>query len=226
MGADMLSERFAVPRKKIDWQAKNQVAKRLFLQHSLLTSLVMIKLEAACRIVGNIRLIEGNDILEHCPVTTRQKQNPLKWNVCLTHDGVPLSLGIDPDDVFGLGLCGDQGGRGAAYFFLEADRATMPVERSGFERTSIFRKMLAYHESWKQGLHERYFGISRFCVLFVTTSTARIETMIESNRRFNARKGSAQFLFADPSFLKSPTPLSHPILNGTGEALTLTDLIC
>jgi hypothetical protein len=224
-GADMLSERFSIPRKKIDWQVKNQAAKRLFLRHSILTADVTVKLETACRRVGDTRLINGYDILQQCPIATRQKQNPFRWSVRFLHDGSPLSLGIDPDDIFGLEFRGEQQGRGPAFFFLEADRATMPVERSGFERTSIFRKMLAYHESWRQGLHERHFGISRFCVLFVTTSAERIETMIESNRHFNARKGSAQFLFADASILKSPTPLMHPVLNGSGETLTLLDLI-
>ena len=224
-GADLLSERFSIPRRKIDWQAKNQVAKRLFLQHSILTADVTVKLDAACRAAGNARLIEGDDILERCPVATRQKATPFKWNVRFLHNGAPLSLGIDPDDIFGLEFRGEERRHDPAYFFLEADRATMPVERSGFERTSIFRKMLAYHESWKQRLHERHFGISRFCVLFVTTSAERIETMIEANRHFNARKGSAQFLFADKTFLKSAAPLSHPILNGTGEILTLLDLI-
>jgi len=224
-GADLLTERFAVPRRKIDWQAKNQAAKRLFLQHSLLISDVRVKLEAACRRDRNTRLIEGDDLLEQCPFATRQKQNPFRWTVRLLLDGAPLSLGIDPDDIFGLEFRGEQQGRRPAYFFLEADRATMPVQRSGFERTSIFRKMLAYHESWKQRLHERHFGISRFCVLFITTSAERIETMIEANRYFNACKGSAQFLFADHSFLESANPLSHSVLNGTGESLTLLDLI-
>ena len=225
-GADLLAERFAVPRGKIDWQAKNQNVKRLFLQHSLLISDSRVKIEAACRADGNIRIIESESILERSPTATRQKENPFQWNVRCFHEGATLSLGIDPDGVFGLELLGGQGqGRCAAFFFLEADRATMPVKRSGFERTSIFRKMLAYNESWRQRLHEQHFSISRFCVLFLTTSPERIETMIESNRHFNAGKGSAQFLFADPAFLKSDTPLSHPILNGTGETLTLLDLI-
>jgi hypothetical protein len=180
------------------------------LQHSLLISDVKVKVGAACRIAGSIRLIESNDILEQSPIATRQKQNPFTWNVRFMHDGALLSFGIDPDDAFGLELSGGQQGRGAAYFFLEADRATMPVQRNGFERSSIFRKMFAYHESWKQGLHKRHFGISRFCVLFVTTSAARIETMIEANKHFNSRKGSAQFLFADQSFLESATPSHIP----------------
>jgi len=224
-GADLLAERFALPRQKIDWRAKNQAVKRLFLQHSLLISDTRIKIEAACRVTRDTRLIEGESILDSCPIAARQKENPFRWNVRCFYEGTPLSLGIDPDDVFGLEFHGGHHGRGPAFFFLEADRATMPVKRSGFELTSIFRKMLAYHESWKQGLHEHRFGISRFCVLFVTTSTERIETMIESNRHFNAGKGSAQFLFTDLSFLKSATSLSHPILNGTGETLTLLDLI-
>lgn len=224
-GADLLAERFAVPRQKIDWQVKNQNVKRMFLQHSILTADVTVKLEASCYAAGDTRLIVGDEILEQCPIATRQKHNPFQWHVRFLHDGAPLSLGIDPDDVFGLELRGERQGRGPAYFFLEADRATMPVERGGFERTSIFRKMLAYHESWKQRLHEQHFGISRFCVLFVTTSAERIDTMIESNRHFNAPKGSAQFLFADQAFLQSAAPLSHQIQNGAGETLTLIDLI-
>lgn len=220
-GADVLSARFSIPRRKIDWQAKNHSAKRPFLQHTLLVAEVMLKLETGSK-RANVRIIDSEEILAQCPEETKHRHNPFKWNVRCSYNGVPLSLGVHPDKVFGLHF---QDQNNPAYFFLEADRATMPVAREGFERTSLFRKMLAYQESWKQGLHERHFNIRRFCVLIVTTSQARIKTLLEANRQFSQGKGSRLFLFADTSFLNSENTLTAPLLNGASESTTLLDII-
>lgn len=223
-GADVLSERLSVPRRKINWQSKNQAAQRMFLQHTLLVAGVMLKLETASRRT-HVRLIERDELLAQCPEETKHKPNPFKWNAHCTYNGIPLSLGLHPDKVFGLRFQDQPRERNTAYFFLEADRATMPVTRAGFERTSLFRKLLAYQESWKQGLHERHFNIRRFCVLIVTTSQARIHSLVEANKHFSQEKGSRLFLFADKSFPQAGNVLTAPLLNGASEITTLLDII-
>ncbi len=47
------------------------------------------------------------------------------------------------------------------HFFLEADRATMPVVRPTLTRTSVRRKLLAYQATWSQGLHRTCGGFPR-----------------------------------------------------------------
>jgi hypothetical protein len=53
------------------------------------------------------------------------------------------------------------------HFFLEADRGTMPVVRSGLTQTSFYRKLIAYEATWTQKIHQRHLGIHRFRVLTV-----------------------------------------------------------
>jgi hypothetical protein len=52
--------------------------------------------------------------------------------------------------------------------------------RRGLFRTSLYGKLLSYHETWRQDLHRRHFGMENFRVLVVTSSTARVEHLIEA----------------------------------------------
>jgi hypothetical protein len=55
----------------------------------------------------------------------------------------------------------DHGGQPQrAYFFLEADRGTMPVIRKVLVQTSFFRKLLAYEATWTNKVHQRQLGIT------------------------------------------------------------------
>jgi hypothetical protein len=51
------------------------------------------------------------------------------------------AIGIEPDSAFSLGF--PAAGR-RAYFLVEIDRGTMPVERSDITQSSMLRKFLAY----------------------------------------------------------------------------------
>jgi len=61
--------------------------------------------------------------------------------------------------------------------FLEADRGTMPVERTKHSASSITRKLHAYAATWKAGIHRSRFGIPRLRVLTVTTTESRCESI-------------------------------------------------
>lgn len=53
-GAAILKRESALPFHRLDWGAKNRAAGRLFLEHALLTSEVMVSLELACRRAGRV----------------------------------------------------------------------------------------------------------------------------------------------------------------------------
>lgn len=214
-GANLLSEYCGVPRGKIDWTAKNRTLGPLFLDHTLLVADVMVALELACRTSGRVRLIEADEILARAPEVTQRRKTPFQWAVTCRYLEEPVTLGVAPDGIFGLHFLDRPEGRNRAYFFLEADRATMPIQRANVRQTSCFRKLTAYYETWKQGIHTSVYGIKNFRVLTVTTSPERVENLIRANRGLANGQGSKLFLFTDERSLRSaPDLLSLDWRNG------------
>lgn len=164
---------------RIDWSWKNQVG-RLFLEHALMVSDVMVAVELASRKRPDVRLL-----------APKEEQ----WTVDV---GMGLKCGLIPDRVFGLEVAGR-----TAWFCVEADRGTMPVKRQGLERSSIHRKLLAYAATWTQNIHRTRFGWQRFRVLIVTTDKQRLETMLETCR--SLPHGRGLFLFTDSKSLSNHT---------------------
>jgi len=169
---------------------KNRAIGRMYLAHALLVSDVMVALELACRQRG-IRLLHEDEL--NLPVET-----PLNWRVKL-RDGT--KLGVIPDRVFALEYTDQNGQVQRVYYFLEADRGTMPVVREKLSQTSFYRKLLAYEATWANKVHQRHLGIHRFRVLTVTTSAARVKSLVDACSRL--QRGQGLFLFADESVLQA-----------------------
>jgi hypothetical protein len=206
-GVKLLEQSLAVPQRKVDWSAKNRNATRFFLEHTLAVAEVMVALELACRDHSEIELVPHEDEL-------------VKWNVQVRRGGNVHSIGVIPDRAFGLRRKSKPAE--VVWYFLEADRATMPVERHSLKQTSFARKLLAYHETWRQGLLKNSFP--RFRVLTVTTTPARVQHLIETHQRFNQNKGSGVFLFTHKdAFTDKTGALDLQWLNGRGETVTLTE---
>jgi hypothetical protein len=194
------------------WSEKNQGIGQVFLEHALLVSETMVSLELACRKHG-IRL-RYEDELE-LPV----EKQPFQWRVKIAGG---MNLGVIPDRVFALEYTDQAGQIERAYFFLEADRGTMPVVRKQLTQTSFRRKLLAYEATWDNKVHQRHLGIPRFRVLTVTTIAARVQSLLLACSQL--KRGHGLFLFADQSVLKMD--LFSPIWrNGkTGALSPLLDL--
>jgi len=109
-------------------------------------------------------------------------------------------LGVIPDRVFALEYPDQNGQVQRVYYFLEADRGTMPVVRQKLTQTSFYRKLLAYEATWTNKVHQRHLGIPRFRVLTVTTSAARVKSLLDACSRL--QRGHGLFLFADESVLQ------------------------
>jgi hypothetical protein len=210
-GADLLALEFQIPRAKVDWTSKNRDVKRIYLEHSLMIAHFMVCLELACRQHPSLELIEPQEIISSLSAKSQNQANPLSWKVNLTRDWQgekrKLNFSMVPDKVFGLYFPEDPPGRNRAFFFLEADRATMPVKRNNLYKSSYFKKMVGYWGSWSQGLYEKTLGFKNARVLTVTKSQERIQSMIEACKQVDERqKGSAMFLFAQANdfTLKNP----------------------
>lgn len=194
------------------WSEKNHAVGRVFLEHALLVSEIMVSLELACR-KRSVRLLYEDEL---ALPTNRQ---PFQWWVKIAGG---VKLGVIPDSVFALEYKNHTGQVERAYFFLEADRGTMPVVRKGLAQTSFFRKLLAYEATWSNKVHQRYLGIQRFRVLTVTTIATRVQTLLEACSQL--KRGHGLFLFADASALEKDL-FSSIFRNGkTGELTPLLNL--
>lgn len=181
-GIALLEQKFGVPRRKVDWTAKNRSSTRMFLEHTLAVADIMIAFERACRDNGTVKLVEyGNDLLH--------------WNVEVRHRDTRCKVGVVPDRVFGLkrhAMPND-----TSWYFLELDRATMPIERPTLKQTSFMRKLLAYQATWQQKLLKDF---PRFRILTVTTTKERVTNLLQASAKLD--RGRGLFLFTDkPSFL-------------------------
>jgi DNA-binding Lrp family transcriptional regulator len=181
-----------------DWGTKNSAAKRLFIEHALLVSDTMVALEIACRNHGSVRLLYVEDIV--LPDNPHTRHRPFGWKVNLN---AATKVGLVPDRVFALEFPDRPADRTRAYFFLEADRATMPVVRNHLRQTSFQRKLLAYEATWTQELHRKHFGFHRFRVLTVSTSTERLTNLVKACNQLE--RGHGLFLFTDASSLAAHT---------------------
>jgi Replication-relaxation len=171
----------------ISWGEKNRASGRMFLEHTLFVADAMAAIELACRARG-IRLIASKDLLP-------PGKNSFEWRVVTQKH----SLGVVPDQTFALEFMDANGELKRSYFFLEADRGTMPVARQNLAQTSMRRKFIAYAATWRQGLHASALGLHHFRVLTITASLARLKSLIGECSQLES--GQGLFLFADKSIL-------------------------
>ena len=187
----LLNQELGVVMRTVSWNEKNSAVGRVFLEHALLVSDVMVSLELACRKHDGIRLLYEDQL------ALRSEYQPFQWRV-KAQDGT--KLGVVPDRVFALEYRDQNGQFQRVHFFLEADRGTMPVTRRTLSQTSFARKLLAYEATWTQKIHQRHLGIHRFRVLTVTTSSMRVNSLLEACSQL--KSGHGLFLFADRTVLE------------------------
>jgi hypothetical protein len=217
-GGKLLKEEHGHTFRHPRWGEKNRSVGRIFLEHALLVSDVMVAIELACREHGQIRFLTEDEI--SLPSDTPSKRQRFRWNVAISSK---VKLGVIPDRVFALEFPDSDGKLTRAYFFLEADRGTMPVTRRHLSQTSFFRKLLAYEATWTQSIHRTRFGFHRFRVLTVTKSPARVESLVKACSRLE--RGHGLFLFADQTILEKPVEIFSAIwqTGRLGETARLLD---
>ena len=189
-GGMVLKRELGTVFQEISWGEKNRAVGRIFLEHAVLVSDVMVAIELACRERG-IRLLTEREL-------SGDSKRQIRWRVNL-HG---RKLGVIPDRVFALEFKDQSGKYERVIFFLEADRGTMPVVRRTLAQTSFYRKLLAYEATWVQSVHRTRFGFHRFRVLTVTSSRARVKSLIESCS--GLQRGKGLFLFAEHSLFRNP----------------------
>ena len=212
-GGKWLRQEYGLAVRPDSWGEKNHVVGRVYLEHTLLVSDVMVSLELACRKRGDVRLLYEDQL------GLSVELQPFQWRVKMQNG---VRLGVVPDHVFALEYTDQSGQTQRAYFFLEADRGTMPVIRTNLVQTSFQRKLLAYEATWTQKVHQRYLGIPRFRVLTVTTSAERVKSLLDACAQL--KRGHGLFLFADQSVLQMDLFSTVWHSGKTGELSPLLDL--
>ena len=191
-GGVLLKQEFGIAVQPDSWGEKNHVIGRVYLEHTLFVADVMVAVELACRKQGDTRLLYEDEL------ALQSERQPFQWRVKIQNG---WKLGVIPDRVFALEFPDASGQSQRVYFFLEADRGTMPVTRRTLSQTSFFRKLLAYEATWTQNIHQRNLGIHRFRVLTVTTISGRVNSLVEACSQL--KRGHGLFLFADRTILSS-----------------------
>jgi len=209
-GAGLLSSEYDLPSETIDWSRKNRDAKEFFLEHTLMVSRIMTTFRLACRKRKDIEFIEPQHLIKNRPKPPTLKTHALSWRVNIKRGDYArkrnFSFNMIPDSVFGLRFKHNNLAR-ENYFFLEADRATMPVRRSNFFRSSFFKKMVGYLASYNNGLFSQYFGFKKVRVLTVTKSDERIKSMIKVNKELHHMgNGYNLFLFTKNELINIDKP--------------------
>ncbi len=219
-GAAFLAQQDGSKQPKVDWTWKNREAGRVFIEHTLLIADLMVPIEIATRRAENISLIDTAHILRGASPSTQKAKNPLALPAHVAHLGMRYDLSLIPDKVFGLDYLD---ARKRSYFFVEADRGTMPVTRSHPRQTSFQQKLLGYLAgSRPNNTHAQHFGIGNFRVLTITTTRERIANMVAALKAVTNGTGSNQFLFVDrASLLASPDALSLDWTSGKNEIVRL-----
>ena len=218
-GARVLEGTPKTPGRGLRWDTKNRNLSRVFLQHTLAVAEIMVAFEAACRRRAGLELITPEEILARAREEKRRERLRFRWQVDVRLHGKTIRLGIEPDKVFGLNFESSSKSHQAAFFFLEADRGTMPVTREGLQQTSFLRKLLAYKATWRGRVHRSQLGIRSFRVLVVTTNIERVASLIAACRRLSG--GAGLFLFTDRASLSGVDILNHEWVNGRGERVAL-----
>ena len=191
--APVLKGELPLPFHRLEWSQENRVG-RIFLDHALLVSDVMVALEVACRRCKDTRLLTPDEA--HLPAATARKREPFQWKAEIARG---VTCGVVPDRVFGLEFSDKSGQQNRCWYFLEADCGTMPVTRDKLDQSSFSRKLLAYEATWRKNLHRTRLGFDRFRVLTVTRSPQRVENLVEACSQLQS--GHGLFLFTDAGSL-------------------------
>jgi hypothetical protein len=194
---------------------------RVFFHHTLAVADVTVAFQVACRDHPDVEFIQPEEVLASAAKEIRGLRLPFRWQVEVRSQGRRERLGVQPDRVFGLRLKGQQ--VSSAYFFLEADRGTMPVSRRDLVQTSFARKLLAYRETWRQEVHRRHIGIPNFRVLTVTATSERLDHLVAACRSLATSGAGGLFLFATAAQLDGANVLTIPWMDGRGELSRLVE---
>ena len=230
-GARYLAAAYGLNLANVNWTSKNnRVHSGLFLEHTLLVAQCMVIIQRACRQVDGLTFINQEEIVGKRKAVVSGGDKDLGFSVQLpmgNNQRKPFIVSVVPDAVFGLRHSERRKGARESYFFVEADRGTMPIRRYNLMHSSYYKKMLGYYYAWKEGMFAKSFHFKHARVLTVTTSDKRITNMVEIGRQIDTwNKGLGMFLYLPQKKLSLQEPegiFKRIWTNGRGEKVSIID---
>jgi hypothetical protein len=191
-GARLLANRGIKINPRLDWTAGNH-RKDYFRTHTLAVADTMLRFQHAANEIA-ISLVDHHDLLTHMPDLTKTIPRPFSLPVTIQHRHEPLTITIISDRLFAL-----QYPNARHNFALEQDLGTMDIWANRLVgKSSIRRKHLAYFHGREQRSFEGRWGFKSFRVLIVTTSDARIDSMLRTQQHFVPNCPPGFFLYSTP----------------------------
>lgn len=178
--------------------------------HELMVAQITASLELGTREHPQVRVIAWQEILanEHTPQATRESPSPSSIPVKFTLRGEQQSVNLTADaQPFELERM--IGGNRSYLFFpgIEADCGTEPLDASDADRSSIAKKFAAYTAIAEQGIYRSHFGFPNFFVPIITSTNARMHSMMRLLEKMTGEGGSKMFLFKTfPAFTSFDLP--------------------
>ena len=149
--------------------------------------------EQATKKRNDVNFLSADRLLELAPPETRKALNPWVLSAEFIHNGKCHRGTVIPDWLFALEF--PQTGK-RANFFVEIDRATMPISRADPRQTSFKKKLRTYLAAHRTKQYVTRFGFRNLRILTLTTSPERVTSMLAAVDEITKNKGSGMFLFA------------------------------
>lgn len=181
--------------------------------HELMSCTIAASFEIGARTNNAMRIIRWHELLEspQMPRATKVLDNPQV--ISFERAGRLESLMSDWRPFV---IERNLGARTYAFVFgFEADCGTEPIDSGDSERSSIRNKFIAYLEALEQDVPRRHFGATTFLIPFVTTTEARMLSMMAVLDRLQPGSHGRRFLFKHvPAFtsFEKPTPADGHML--------------
>ena len=177
---------------------------------------LMVGIEQATKKRDDVKFLSAEQLLEAAPPETRKASTPWALSAEFVHNGKRHRGTVVPDWVFALEF--PKSGR-RANFFVEIDRATMPVSRSDLRQTSFKKKLQTYLAVHREQQHVHRLGFRNVRILTLTTSADRITSMLAAVAETTKGRGSGMFLFANHNKLsQSVNHVAAPWVTSRGMA--------
>jgi hypothetical protein len=181
--------------------------------HELMACTIAASFEIGEKTNQGIRIIGWHELIDspQMPAATKQLTNP--QSLLFSGDGKQIEIASDwrPFVI-------ERNFQSKSFIFVfgfEADCGTEPVDTADPERSAIRNKFTAYLTALEHDVPRLRYGATTFMVPFVTTTEARMRSMIELLERLRPGPFAKRFLFKHiPSFssFNKPSPATGHML--------------
>lgn len=229
LGARVLSD-YGVPVDlSLDRTSRNRRA--VLLQHTIEVADAMFHFDAACAASGSLRVIDQHQVRELLPAAARESRKPFLLRTRVSPTDYPhlrkmikepIDISVEPDRLFLLAQPDATGWARA----LEIDRGNESVFARRFKgKASFARKQLAYYSAWRNAEIIEHWGemCRSFRVLTITTSDARIKSMLAAQDQITRGAASGLFLYSTLERLKAHGVLSPIWITSKKDNVSLLD---